>query len=64
MNEIEESYTVKKDWSGSLYYGISLKWDYAAKHIDISMPKYVAKKLLKFEHNSSHLKQDSPYRAP
>ena len=27
------------------------------------MPKYVAKQLLKFEHDSSHPKQDSPHRA-
>ena len=54
MSAIEENYTVTKDWDGILYYGISLKWDYAAKHVDISMPKYVAKQLLKFEHDSSH----------
>ena len=64
MNAIEENYTVTKDWAGSLYCGISLKWDYAARHVDISMPKYVAKQLLKFEHDSSHPKQDSPHRAP
>ena len=64
MNAIEENYTVTKDWAGSLYCGISLKWNYAARHVDISMPKYVAKQLLKFEHDSSHPKQDSPHRAP
>ena len=64
MNAIEEHYTVTKDWVGSLYCGIRLKWDYSAKHIDISMPKYFAKKLLKFDHDSSHLTQDSPYRSP
>jgi hypothetical protein len=64
MNAIEENYTVTKDWAGSLYCGISLKWNYAARHVDISMLKYVAKQLLKFEHDSSHPKQDSPHRAP
>ena len=64
MNVIEENYTITKGWDGSLYCGISLKWDYAAKHVDISMPKYVAKQLLKFEHDPTHPKQDSPHRAP
>ena len=43
MNSIEENYTVTKYWAGRLYCGSSLKWDYAAKHVDISMPKYVTK---------------------
>jgi hypothetical protein len=28
------------------------------------MPKYATKQLLKFEHDSSHPKQDSPHRPP
>ena len=65
MNAIKNNYTVTKYWAGSLYCGISLKWDYVAKHIDISMPKYIATKLqvLKCKHDSSHPKQDSPHRA-
>ena len=29
MNEIEENYTVTKDWADSLYCGINLKLDYS-----------------------------------
>ena len=34
INAIKNNYTVTKYWAGSLYCGISLKWDYVAKHID------------------------------
>ena len=64
MNTIEENCTVAKDWDGSLYCGISLKCDYTDKHVDINMPKYVAKQLLECEHDASHPKQDSPHWAP
>ena len=39
INAIEENYTITKDWACSLYYGIILKWNYTAKHVNISMPK-------------------------
>jgi hypothetical protein len=35
---LETDYTVSKDWKGSLYCGITLNWDYANKHVDLSMP--------------------------
>jgi hypothetical protein len=39
-------YTITKDWSGSSYLGFSIQWNYAAGHVDISMPGYVPKALL------------------
>jgi hypothetical protein len=38
---IEEEYNVSKDWTGGLYFGITLKWDYENKHMDLSMPGYI-----------------------
>ena len=37
------------DWDASLYIGILLNWDYTAGHVDLSMPKYVARALHKFK---------------
>ena len=34
-----------------MYTGITLKWDYTAGHVDLSMPKYVAKALHKFKNS-------------
>jgi endonuclease I len=38
-------YKLTKDWSGSLYCGISIDWNYKEGYVDISMPGYVKKKL-------------------
>jgi hypothetical protein len=34
---IETTYTLTKDWSGDLYCGIALAWDYVNRTVDISM---------------------------
>ena len=49
LQDLRAKYTISTDWYASLYIGISLKWDYTAKHVDLSMPKYVAKALHKFK---------------
>jgi hypothetical protein len=32
---------VSCDWKGKLFCGITLKWDYDNKTVDLSMPKYI-----------------------
>ena len=44
---IKEKYGVTEDWTGDLYCGIKLKWDYVAQTLDISMPGYIKKLLQK-----------------
>ena len=46
----EETYKLMEDWTGNLYCGILLRWDYNAQNLDISMPGYIKKQLLKYEH--------------
>ena len=46
----QSKYKLTKDWTGSLYCGISLNWNYNAGHVDISMPGYIKKKLHKYGH--------------
>jgi hypothetical protein len=38
INALEQHYTVSKDWTGCLYCGITLHWDYLQQHVDLSMP--------------------------
>jgi hypothetical protein len=38
IHALEQHYTVSKDWTGALYYGITLHWDYLHRHVDLSMP--------------------------
>jgi hypothetical protein len=39
-----------EDWTGSLYYGIMLDWDYDGRTVNISMPGYIKKKLQEYNH--------------
>ena len=58
---LEESYTMDVDWTGGLYCGIKLDWNYEKKFVDISMPSYVKKKLIEYEHNKPKRPQHCPY---
>jgi hypothetical protein len=47
---IKEKYELTEDWSGNLYFGIKLHWDYNACTVDISMLGYIKKLLQKYKH--------------
>jgi hypothetical protein len=38
---IKEKYKLTEDWSGDLYCGINLKWDYIKRMLEIFMPGYI-----------------------
>jgi hypothetical protein len=48
ITALEDLYTVSSDWTGSLYYGLTLDWDYKNCTVHLSMPNYVATALHKF----------------
>ncbi len=50
INCMKEKYKLTKDWAGDLYCGITLKWDYAARTLNVSMLGYIKKYLLKYKH--------------
>jgi hypothetical protein len=50
-----------KDWTGNLYCGIQLDWDYAGWTVDISMPGYIKKKLQEYGHIMPRKIQGCPY---
>jgi hypothetical protein len=43
-------YKVTIDYKGSLYCGVTLEWNYEQRYVDISMPGYVKKLLIKYKH--------------
>ena len=49
LQALRAKYTISTNWDASLYLGILLNWDYTARHVDLSMPKYVARALHKFK---------------
>jgi len=50
LNALKTDYEVSTDYDGALYCGITLKWNYEHRYVDISMPGYVEKQLLKYKH--------------
>jgi hypothetical protein len=47
---IKPTYSLTEDWTGNLYCGIALEWDYKNGHIDISMLGYMKKKMQEYGH--------------
>jgi hypothetical protein len=58
---IKEKYKLNEDWTGDLYCRIKLNWDYTVCTLDISMPGYIKKLLLKYKHCMLTWPQHCPY---
>jgi hypothetical protein len=58
---LEELYTVRTDWTGSLYLAMTLNWDYTRSTVNITMPGYVAKALERFQHTPHRRAEHSPH---
>ena len=50
IDSIKLTHTLAEDWTGNLYCGITLKWDYVHRHVDILMPINIKKKLQEYKH--------------
>ena len=58
---IQALYSISLDWTGSLYCGLTLKWDYHQRTVDVSMPGYINAALHKFQHPAPTAPQDAPH---
>ena len=47
LASLRRKYDVTTDWYGSLYYGITLKWDFIKKTVQLSIPGYITNVLQK-----------------
>jgi hypothetical protein len=61
-NALLRTCELTKDWAGTVYSGITLKWDYDNRTCDISMPGYVSNMLSKFQHDAPKHPQHTPSR--
>jgi hypothetical protein len=50
IDALETDYKVSKYWTGGIYCGINMKWDYENKHVNLSMHGYIKDALHKFQH--------------
>jgi hypothetical protein len=58
---LAKQYTTKADWTGSLYCGLTLHWNYRDRTCDVSMPGYIERALQRFQHAAPSRPQHSPY---
>ena len=58
---LSQQYTVKTDWTGSLYCGLTIDWNYTARTCDISMPGYIERALKRFQHAAPSRPNHSPH---
>ena len=58
---IKQTYELTEDWTGNLYSGIKLKWDYDARTVDLLMPGYIKRVLQKNKHRMPTKPQHCPY---
>jgi hypothetical protein len=56
------SYELTTDWVGTVYSGMTSKWDYKNRTCNISMPSYIANVLSKFQRDIPKHPQDTPSR--
>ncbi len=61
ISSIKNTYTLTEDWTGNLYCGITLEWDYVGRTVDILMPGYIKMKLQEYEHIMPKKLQRCPY---
>jgi hypothetical protein len=61
INTLTSKYTITKDWTGTQYCGITLKWDYTNGTVDLSMPGYVDRALQRFQHPLPLLPEHAPH---
>ena len=57
---LEQYYEVSIDWSGGLFCGITLDWNYEKGYADTSMSGYIPKALNKYQHPKPKRPQDVP----
>ena len=60
IDTLASFYEITVDWEATKYCGITLKWDYVNRTVDLSMPNYVADALHHFQHTPSKQPVHSP----
>ena len=63
LHALEQHYKISTDLKGSTYIGLTIEWDYRNQTVDISMPGFIERALLRFNHDIPTRPQHSPHRA-
>jgi hypothetical protein len=57
----KETYTLTEDWTGNLYCGVALSWDYINRTVNMLMPGDIKRKLQEYRHIKLKGSQTCPY---
>jgi hypothetical protein len=64
VSSLQEHYSIATvDCTGSLFCRVKLMWDYVNHTVDLHMPDYTSKALLKYQHQVPSKPQHAPYKA-
>jgi hypothetical protein len=64
VSSLQEHYSVAVDWTGSLFCRVKLTWNYVYCTVDLHMPDYISKALLKYQHQVPSKPQHDHTRLP
>jgi hypothetical protein len=62
LESLRAHYKISVDWEGKNYCGLSIKWNYPKKYVDVSMPGYVASALARLQHKPPSRPQYAPHQ--
>ena len=60
LNTLQQIYTAKIDYKSEKFLGFTVKWNYDAGYVDISMPGYINRLLSRLNHPMPSSPQYSP----
>jgi hypothetical protein len=60
ITSLQQHYPITVDWTGKIFLGIHLNWKYQLGEVDLSLPGYVKRALVRFLHKMSKVPQHSP----
>ena len=61
INALQQNYNTTTDWTGTLYCGLTLQWNYEERWVYIHMPGYVIRVLNFFNNSTPHKPQHAPH---
>jgi hypothetical protein len=61
IRALKADYDITMDRTATKYIGLMIKWDLKNQKVHTSMPGYLSKAFLRFKHEISHKKQNSPH---
>jgi hypothetical protein len=61
IDVLKKDHTVTINWNATKYIGLTIEWDYINRKVYASMPGYLEKAFLRFNHTPPKKKQNSPH---